>query len=223
MPRRLRTALVAGCLALAPQAAPAADAGRYAEMAESMVQMMDAFSDAYGKRRQGPASSAPMSPSPWGGNPLSSSPWGSSPWGFSPMSPLSAGAMPWGGAPFGGMPSPSGWAQWPGGQAPWGSLPQGLPNLFPNLPPPPPGPLDGIWLGQSGEVLVVRQGRFRIHQDPDSYREGQFRLQGDRLAMLDPESGHVVEYDMIHEQDHLALRDPRGGILLYRLLLRGCP
>jgi len=182
-----------GLLAPAPWAGEM-DPGKYADMAESMMDMMDAFSQAYGKRRFG---SMPANPLSWGSQ--------------------ATGAMPWG-----SMPRPPAWPQPPGmgEDGPWGPMPPGLPNLFPRLPPPPPSPLEGVWLGQSWEVLVIRDGRFRIYQNPDHYREGQLRLQEDRLTMQDPESGHQMEYDYILEENHLALRDPWGGVLLYRLLLR---
>jgi len=194
--------------------------GRYANMAESMVDMMDAFADAYGKRRFGGTS---------GSNSGSGSGWGASPWDASSWSGMPS-PTPWSAmtTPWSGMPGLSPWPQIPGmGSAPsWSNITPGLPNLFPPLPsmprPPAPAatPFQGIWLGQSGEVFVVRDGAFRIYIDPDTFREGRLKLQDDRLVMLDPQSGNTVEYDYIFEEDHLALRDPWGGMLLYRLLLR---
>jgi hypothetical protein len=212
----LRTALM--LLSLAPAPTWGADAAGYADMAESMVTMMDAFADAYGKRRPGGLSpgTMPMSPTPCGSNPLGAMGMASLPWGSMPFD-----TPAWPELPSMGSETPP-WNAFGGG------LPGGLPSLFPHLPAPTPAaapssPLEGIWLGQSGEVLVIRDGRFRIYQDPDNYREGRLQLQGDRLAMQDPESGNALEYDFIHEEDHLALRDPWGGVLLYRLLLRQSP
>jgi hypothetical protein len=174
---------------------------------------------------------SPMSPaspmSPW-----SSTPWsgGSMPWGSGGM-PWSGGSMPWGGGgmPWGGsVPGAGGspWSamQWPGGAA---SLPRGMP--MPGWPPMPGDRetqggrestdfLDGQWEGESGELLMIRRGMFRIYADAETWRDGYLSLRGDRLTLRDAESGGSREYDMRYEDDLLALRSPDGQVIGFRRL-----
>jgi len=121
---------------------------RYKSMANSMFDMMDAFSSEYQKRSGSGRSDSRDRPiaggAPWSG--------GYSPWGMGMMSPWNQGYMPgaprkwWGGAPFG------------------------------QRPPSTTAPLDGHWQGRSGEILSVDNGWFRIQQNRDSYREGRISL-----------------------------------------------
>jgi len=139
--------------------------------------------------------------SPFGGGSSPLSPWSSMPW--------SGGSMPWGstmpGTPFGGsgqrwpMPSMDN-LPWGGGQGKTGSS----------------RVLEGTWEGQGGELLLIRDGMFRIYADAETYRDGYLQVSGERLQLKDAESGRTRDYEMRHQGDQLALRTPDGEILLYR-------
>lgn len=96
----------------------------------------------------------------------------------------------------------------------------GLPSVFeffPPLPlaPSPPTKLEGWWLGNSGEVLAFKRDHFRIYIDPDHYREGQFQVIDWQMAMTDPDSRTVRQYDFALQRNYLALRDEEGDTLYY--------
>ena len=132
---------------------------------------------------------------------------GGMPWTSGGM-PWSQGGMPW---PQGTMPGVPGY-----GQQMLPSFNSGNPSLL-TQGPAGPAALDGSWQGRSGEVLVIRNGRFRIYLNRNDYREGSLRLSGnDRLSMLDPESGITRQYQYAEHQGKLALQDEKGNLLLYR-------
>jgi hypothetical protein len=184
---------------------------RYQSMAESMVDMMDAMGSAYNKRRYGTDSpsdsrSSRMPSSPWGGG-MPGSGFGASPWGGMPGSGFSP--SPWGGMPGSGF-STSPWSGMPGSSfpaPPWGEKSPSRPkSSF----------LDGSWQGNSGEILIIRDGRFRIYLDRDNYRDGQLRMEGQHLSMYDPASRTTRQYEYAQQDGRLALRDELGNLLLYR-------
>lgn len=76
--------------------------------------------------------------------------------------------------------------------------------------------LEGTWEGQGGELLLIRDGMFRIYADAETYRDGYLQVSGERLQLKDAESGRTRDYEMRHQGDQLALRTPDGEILLYR-------
>ena len=188
-------------------AADNAGSNRYGRMAESMIDMMNAFSSAYQKRGQG-ESASPRSPWPssggsWLPNSGTLSPWGMSPW--------SMGAGPWSQA---GNMMP--WSQWSppgfsgGPQDPGAWTGRGMSA-------PPGTNLNGDWHGPSGEVLMVRNDRFRIYLSQDHYREGHLRIiDSQRLSMQDPSTGHEREYEYARHQEKLVLRDAAGNLLLFK-------
>ena len=162
--------------------------------------------------------------SPFGGfgNPMS--PWSSAPWSGGGM-PWGAGGMPWAGSgmPWSGAQMP-GMAQMPGA----GGLPTPSMPSMPSLPwagkqqgPASSESLEGAWEGQGGELLLIRQGMFRIYADAQTHRDGHLRIQGDRLQLRDADSGRTREYEMRRQGDQLALRTPEGDVLLYRRLSTG--
>ncbi len=115
--------------------------------------------------------------------------WHPQPYDSYPAPPYGAGAVP-------GMPAQS-------------------------MPPPPRGPahpLDGVWQGRSGEILMIRDGRFRIYVTRDRYRQGRLRLKGDTLYMHDPQTRTTNRYEYATHKDRLVLRDAEDRLLLYRRL-----
>jgi hypothetical protein len=149
--------------------------------------------------------------SPFGSMSNPMSPWSSMPWtgGGMPQTPWSR--MPWSGAQMPGMPQMPGDASMPMPSmpaTPWaGSRPQeSTASDF----------LDGSWEGQSGELLLIRRGMFRIYADAQTYRDGHLQVQGNRLQLKDAESGRTREYEMRYQSGQLALRTPEGDVMLYR-------
>jgi hypothetical protein len=78
--------------------------------------------------------------------------------------------------------------------------------------------VDGIWIGQSGEIILVMYGHFRIYASAETYRDGRFEISGNRLAMLDPETGYVMEFDYLLDDGRMILRNDAGGIMLFKQL-----
>ncbi len=192
---------------------------RYGKMAESMLDMMDAFASAYQKRHgSNPMNQAQnwtggsWSPAmtPWSGlygNPLSH---GFSPWSMaSPMSPAT-GMTPFGMTTPGAMP----WQQTPANPF-WGAPFQG--GGMSGAAPGPRSPLDGRWQGRTGEILEIHDGRFRITRGAQESREGIIdRIDDGRLSMRDPGSGVSRSYEYAVDEGRLVLRDAAGNLLLYR-------
>lgn len=99
---------------------------------------------------------------------------------------------------------------------------------WPNPTPPPywqpgsipdPNPLSGNWQGMGGEVMVIRGERFRLYADRQNYREGLIQpIQPGIIALTDPATGISRPYEAARSGDRLALRDPQGTMLLFRLI-----
>lgn len=165
-------------------------ANRYKSMANSMFDMMDAFSSEYQKRSGGGRSESRERPitggTPWGG--------GYTPWGMGMMSPWNQGYMPG---------SPREW---------WGAAPFGQ-QLHSTT-----APLDGHWQGRSGEILSIDNGWFRIQQNRNAYREGRISmLEHGRLRMLNPDTGVSRLYEYAEHQGRLVLRGDSGYLLFRRV------
>lgn len=151
-------------LALTPLETSALDyPNRYNSMAETLFDMMDAFSSAYQKR-------------------------------------LHERTRDYSGYP-GGMP---GYAPYPG------------PAYGRTMPPPPVSALDGSWQGESGEILVIRNGLFRIYLDRDNFREGRLAQVEPRVIVLqDMDSGESRPYAFAESEGRLVMSDPNGNLLRY--------
>lgn len=93
---------------------------------------------------------------------------------------------------------------------------------YPALPRSGPAPattlatLNGSWQGESGEILVIRNGLFRIYLDRDNFRDGRLAQVEPRLLLLqDLESGQLRPYAFAESAGRLLLRDPAGNLLRY--------
>lgn len=205
---------------------------KYGNMAESMLDMMDAFSSAYQKRtgRQQNSSQPWMpgsepNPTQYFNNPgwsLYSMPGGfGSPSWVPGMGNMMTPAMPmmqsnpWSSAsnwmntnPWSNAVPQPGYSTSPG----WGSGPWS--------PGMQPSPLDGSWQGNSGEILTISQGRFRIYMNRNEYREGSISISGNYLTMTPVSTGHGRVYEFAEHQGRLALRDESGNLLLYQRIQR---
>ncbi len=101
----------------------------------------------------------------------------------------------------------------------------GFQGGYPPYPPPgyghplPPANLsilDGSWQGESGEILVIRNGLFRIYLDRDNFREGRLKqVQPQVILLQDLQSGQLRTYAFAESEGRLLLQDPAGNLLRY--------
>jgi hypothetical protein len=171
--------------------AQAADAGsRRLAIAEAMTNMMDAM----GLFGQSSDSSLSGSNRGW------SEPWNS----FSPGTWGSSGMPGWG---------PSGWR---------GAMPQQMMRWW--QPPQAYGPrsgsralaLEGSWISNTGERLLLSRDRFRLQSGPSRIAEGLVEMSGNRLALHLPKYNATWVYEYALHEGRLALKDSRGRLYLYR-------
>lgn len=78
--------------------------------------------------------------------------------------------------------------------------------------------LSGIWQGTSGDVLVIRGNRFRIHNADGLHRDGTFQVVGSQFFAYAPRSGVTRRYELAQRGNRLALRDSEGQVLLFERL-----
>ncbi|HXK55392.1 MAG TPA: hypothetical protein PLZ16_01990, partial [Gammaproteobacteria bacterium] len=193
-------------LLFSPHAFPD-QSSRYRPMAESMFDMMDAFSSAFQKRLK-------ERDSGWIGNRSDQSSWlqrtpswgsGTPPFNM-PGAPLSPMLSPWSPGGMNYMPNP-GYIS-PQAAAPYYNWP-GSPSAS--------GPLDGEWEDAVGNILSVANDRFRISQSRDRYSEGYLVLERDNiLSMQTRDSRNKRYYEFAVKDDKLVLRDSSGNLLLFR-------
>lgn len=216
--------------------------GQSASMGQAMTKMMNSMSqlaDDFRESRRQDNQGMPNWQS-WqdmagsGMNPMSM-PWsgGWSPWsGMSPLSlygmmPGNSGKMPidpsqawnyaqqmpyarqWFNTPSGSSSSPDtsdqGWPQMQG----W--------NNNPPLSPPRTRQdlLDGNWQSNSGGLLILYQGRYRLYVSRDRHQDGTFRLWQDHIELV-PDQAQASRYEYAHQEGRLVLRDASGQLLLFR-------
>jgi hypothetical protein len=101
---------------------------------------------------------------------------------------------------------------------PPGAVPRIPAQLMPPRPRSPVSSLDGVWQGRSGEILMIRDGRFRIYVTRERYRRGKLRIRGKILYMHNPNTNTTNKYEYATQKGRLALRDTEGHLLLYRRL-----
>ncbi|MCU7906588.1 MAG: hypothetical protein KZQ76_12245 [Candidatus Thiodiazotropha sp. (ex Epidulcina cf. delphinae)] len=78
--------------------------------------------------------------------------------------------------------------------------------------------VDGIWIGQAGEIVLVMYGRFRVYASTDIYRDGRYRIKGNRLIMFDLETKTALEYEYRLNRGRMIMRHESGSILLFKRL-----
>ena len=69
-------------------------------------------------------------------------------------------------------------------------------------------------------MLTISQGRFRVYQGRDQYREGSITLAGNYLTMTPDGVAQGRVYEFAEQEGRLVLRDETGNLLLYRRLQR---
>lgn len=183
---------------------------RYRPMAESMFDMMDAFSSTFQKRMKERDNN-------WIRREPNQSSWleGMPSWSGGPPTNMNGGALSL-------MMSP--WN--PGGM-------NYVPD-FRNLSPPVntpyyswrpdwfrATPLEGEWEDAGGNILSVVGNRFRISQSSDRYSEGYLLKESDNiLSMQTRDSRYKRYYEFAVQDDKLVLRDSSGNLLLFRRIYR---
>jgi hypothetical protein len=147
---------------------------------------------------------------------------GETDWGFDISSSPSGNWYGWNGSP-GGNP---GWG-YPGymppqqGLYPYSYSSPGfydLPMYRPHSPATDRSILDGIWLGRGGEIVLVMYGHFRIYANAEVYRDGRYRIAGNKLYMLDPETELVQAYDYALDEGRMIMRSESGDFLYFKQL-----
>jgi hypothetical protein len=174
-------------------------------MSRAMLAMMDVMGNLANQYKSKGNWSLGSGYSPYGLSGLNSSPWS--------LYGAPGGLYPGTGWP-GGMPlqSPA-----PGlGVSPWqGFNPLSSPY---NQQLPARSAVDGIWLGQGGELVLVMYGHFRIYASAEVYRDGLFEISGDRLVMVDPESENRMLFEYRLDEGRMILRSQSGDVMLFKQL-----
>lgn len=101
-------------------------------------------------------------------------------------------------------------------------LAQQAPGVASDIPQqiitPPGSPMDGIWQGQGGELVLVMYGHFRIYANAENYRDGRYEVRENHLVLFDPESGTSKAFEYALNEGRLVLRSQEGRLLLFRQL-----
>ncbi|MCG8019791.1 MAG: hypothetical protein JAZ20_05180 [Candidatus Thiodiazotropha weberae] len=104
------------------------------------------------------------------------------------------------------------------------------PEYYPPTQPPGPYPMpphytteprsevDGIWIGQGGEIVLVMYGYFRVYADTETYRDGRYQIDGDLLHMHDLENGMSQTYQYALDSGRMIMRNREGVLLLFKQL-----
>jgi len=83
---------------------------------------------------------------------------------------------------------------------------------------PGASPLEGVWEGRNGELVIVQGNRFRIYSGTAGYVDGYVQVQDGRLAMYTPGDEQARPFEYAESQGRLILRDGGGEVYLYRRL-----
>jgi hypothetical protein len=88
----------------------------------------------------------------------------------------------------------------------------------PYYPTEPHSEVDGIWIGQGGEIVLVMYGYFRIYADTETYRDGRYEIDHDLLHMHNPANGVSQTYQYALDNGRMIMRNREGQILLFKQL-----
>jgi len=145
--------------------------------------------DAMGMFKPSAGSSFPSSPMSM------ANPFGAPGWG-----PGGGFGMPWG-SPFQDPSRSMGWGE------------DMMKGFYPGA-----SPLEGVWEGRSGELVIVQGNRFRIYSGSSGYVDGYVHVQDGRLAMYTPGESEARPFEYAESEGRLILRDAAGEVYLYRRL-----
>jgi hypothetical protein len=83
---------------------------------------------------------------------------------------------------------------------------------------PGASPLDGVWEGRNGELVIVQGQRFRIYPGAVEYVDGFVHAQGGRMAMYLAGEEEARPFEYAESDGRLVLRDASGQVYTYRRL-----
>ena len=94
-----------------------------------------------------------------------------------------------------------------------------MPGAIPRTPASKTQLLDGIWLGRYGEVIMIRDGFFRIYTySYNHYEDGLVELRGPIMRIKGARTGNSKDYEYVHRNNRMVLRDGRKRLMPYRRL-----
>jgi hypothetical protein len=79
-------------------------------------------------------------------------------------------------------------------------------------------PLEGVWEGRNGELVIVQGNRFRIYSGTSGYVDGYVQVRDGLLAMYTPGEEQARPFEYAESQGRMILRDEAGEVYLYRRL-----
>ncbi len=86
-------------------------------------------------------------------------------------------------------------------------------------PYPPESParrrLQGVWISNAGDVLIVAGDRFQLSNTDQQYLFGRLRVRGDQLTARIPATGASLSYTLFFGDDQFVARDNRQGRVLF--------
>lgn len=183
----------------------AANSAASALMSQAMLSMMDAMGNLaqdYNRNKGWSSGSYSQPFNSWQG--MNASPWG--------MYTMPGAGIP-GQQQFQGLIN-----QAPSSGTINPQISQGIAGTQTQLMAPQQSPLDGIWQGQGGELVLVMYGHFRIYANADAYRDGRYEVRDQRIIMQDPQTGATRAFEFALSEGRLVLRDKDGQLLLFRQL-----
>jgi hypothetical protein len=77
-------------------------------------------------------------------------------------------------------------------------------------------PLDGVWEGSGGDLLIVQGGRYRIYAPQDQHIDGWLQTRSSQVALYNVQDGQTQVFEYAARDGRLALRDTGGQVFLYR-------
>jgi hypothetical protein len=171
-------------------------------MSKAMIAMMDTMGELAHRFKNDTEWDFDISSSPSGNRyGWNGSPWGNPGRGYPGYMPLQQGFYPYNYSTpgFDGLPMPG-------------------PALQPQPPTTNKSVLDGIWIGRGGEIVLVMYGHFRIYANAEVYRDGRYRIVGNKLYMLDPETERVQAYNYTLDNGRMIMRSESGDFLYFKQL-----
>ncbi len=89
-----------------------------------------------------------------------------------------------------------------------------MPGAIPRSPMSKTQLLDGIWRGRYGEIIMIRDGFFRIYTySYNHFEDGYLAVQGRLMQIKSARTGHIKSYEFAHRGDRLILRETKRKTL----------
>ncbi len=91
-----------------------------------------------------------------------------------------------------------------------------LPGAPPRSPVSRTALLDGIWLGQYREIVMIRDGYFRLYSPGYTrYEDAELTFHDGKIQLRTLRTEDTREYTFVYDLGRLALKDKDGHLLLY--------